>query len=157
MDRGDCPVRSSCHAKGNNPIIVRVEILLVELVLSEIIDYAEDVHDRVDILHVIDSAGENGCLFVVVGNAPLGDLLPKVDDEKVREKSSPNWVSEILPVPGIGQMFQRKWSHFGVLLKLVHSRHCLYERKELEITQTDVDTTEFAYLGSKILGGHFSR
>jgi len=61
-----------------------------------------------------------------------------------------DWVSEILPVPGIGQMFRRKWSHFGVLQKLVHSRPCLYERKELEITQTDVDATEFAYLVRRV-------
>ncbi len=37
--------------------------------------------------------------FIVVGNASVRDLLPKVDDEKVRENSSPNWVSEILQVP----------------------------------------------------------
>jgi len=131
--------------------------------LSEIIDYAEGIHDRVDILHVIDSVGDcrgpkiisgahlgHGGLFVVVGNAPLGDLLPKVDDEKIRDKSSPNWVSEILPVPGLGQMFRRKWSHFGVLQKLVHSRRCLHKREELEVTQTDVDAAEFAYLVRRV-------
>jgi len=80
----------------------------------------------------------------------LGNLLPKVDDEKVQEKSSPNWVSEILPVPGIGQMFRRKWSHFGVLQKLVHSRRCLHEREELEVSQTDVDAAEFAYLVRRV-------
>jgi len=147
------------HAKGNNPIIVCIEILLVKFVLSEIIDYAKGVHDRVDILHIIDSVRDrrdpkiisgahlgHGCLFVVIGNAPLGDLLPKVDDEKVREKSSPNWVSEILQVPGIGQMLRSKWSHVGVLQKFVHSRQCLHEREDLEVTQTDVDAAEFAYL-----------
>ncbi len=49
--------------------------------------------------NVIDSVGDrrdpkiiskahlgHGGLFVVVGNAPLGDLLPKVDDEKVGRK-----------------------------------------------------------------------
>ncbi len=77
---------------------------------------------------------------------PLGDLLPKVDDEKVWEKSSPNWVSEILPVPGIGQMLLQKWSRAIVLQKLVHSRHGFHEREELEVPQIDVDTAEFTYL-----------
>jgi len=80
----------------------------------------------------------------------LGDLLPKVDNEKVREKSSPNWVSEILPVPGIGQMLLQKWSRFDVLQKLVHSRRGLYEREELEVPLTDVDAAEFAYLVRRV-------
>jgi hypothetical protein len=80
----------------------------------------------------------------------LGDLLPKVDDEKVWEKSSPYWVSEILPVPGIGQMLLQKWSHFVVLQKLVHSRRGFHEREELEVTQTDVDAAEFAYLVRRV-------
>jgi hypothetical protein len=72
--------------------------------------------------------------------------MPKAEDEKVREKSSPNWVSEILPVPGIGQMLLRKRSRFIVLQKLVHSRGSLHEREELEVPQTDVDAAKFAYL-----------
>ncbi len=36
------------------------------------------------------------------------------------------------------------------LQKLVHSRHCLHEREELEVTQTDVDAAEFAYLVRRV-------
>ncbi len=135
----------------------------IHLAYGEIIDYTEGVHDRVDILHVIDTVGDrrdpkiisgahlgHGCLFVVIGDASLRDLLPKVDDEKVWEKSPPNWVSEILQVPGIGQMLRRKWSHVSVLQKLVHGRRCLHVREELEITQTNVDTAEFAHLVRRV-------
>jgi hypothetical protein len=62
-----------------------------------------------NILHVLDSFGDHrdpksisrahlghGSLFVINGDVSLGDLLPEVNDEKVWEKSSPDWVSEIL-------------------------------------------------------------
>jgi len=67
--------------------------------------------------------------------------------KKFGRKVPPNRVSEILPVPGIGQILLQKWSRFIVLQKLVHSRHGFYEREELEVPQTDVDAAEFAYLG----------
>jgi hypothetical protein len=43
-------------------------------------------------------------------------------------------------------MLLQKWSRFVVLQKLVYSRRGLHEREELEVTQTDVDAAEFAYL-----------
>ena len=43
-------------------------------------------------------------------------------------------------------MLRRKWSHLGVLQKLVHSRLCLHEREELEVAQSDIDTAELVYL-----------
>ncbi len=76
----------------------------------------------------------------------MGELLPKIDDEEVREKSSSDWVREILPVPGIRQMLLQKRSHFVVLQKLVHSKCSLHKREELEVPQTDVDAAKFAYL-----------
>jgi hypothetical protein len=50
----------------------------------------------------------------------------------------------------IGQMLRQKWSHFGVLQKLVHSRRGLHEREELEVAQTDVDTAELAYIVGRV-------
>jgi hypothetical protein len=71
---------------------------------KDTIGYLAIIHrfrDRRDPKSISRSYLSHGGLDVITANAPLGELLPKVDDEKVGEKSSPNWVREILPVPVI--------------------------------------------------------
>jgi hypothetical protein len=76
----------------------------------------------------------------------LEDLLPKVNDEKIGEKSTPDWVNKALPVLSKFQMLQRKLSDISVLQKLAYGSHGLRERETLEVAQSDVDTTELTYL-----------
>jgi hypothetical protein len=76
----------------------------------------------------------------------LGDLLPKVNNEKIGEKSTPDWVNEALAVFRKFQMLQRKLNDFSVLQKLAHESRGLHERETLEVAQSDVDATELTYL-----------
>jgi hypothetical protein len=76
----------------------------------------------------------------------LGCLLPKVNDEKIGEKITPDWVNEALPVLSKFQMHRQNVSDVSVLQKLAHGSRGLHERETLEVAQSDVDATELAYL-----------
>jgi hypothetical protein len=74
----------------------------------------------------------------------LGGSPAKVNDEKIGEKSTPDWVNKAFPVFCKFQMLQQKLSDVSVLQKLAHGSHGLCERETLEVAQSDVDATELA-------------
>ncbi len=89
----------------------------------------------------------HGSLYIVTGNASLGDLLSEVNDEKFWEKSTPNCFDEAFQSLVNFKCSKKKWSNVSMLQKLAHRNHGLHERETLEVTHSDVDATKLAYNG----------